>query len=133
MEHGKPIAIKGVTTLAVLYVVLGLGYQVSFGIVLLMTVVLGAVSYIAGDLALLPKTNNIIATASDAVLSFLVIWLIGMAFGLPGAALAVPALIATAILGAFEFYYHLYIANKEIGMNSPSNSSWPKASHHIKD
>ncbi|TMW71211.1 DUF2512 family protein [Alteribacter natronophilus] len=122
MEHVKPLAIKAVAALSVLFVVLGLGYGVSFVNVLLITLVLGAVSYLAGDLVILPKTNNIIATLSDAVVTFLVVWLMGMA--LAGGAFLVPAIVTTVLIGVFEFYFHIYIANSKIGLNSPSGKSW---------
>ncbi|PJN85301.1 DUF2512 family protein, partial [Bacillus velezensis] len=54
MEHIKALAIKGIMTIIILYLILGLGFRFTFGDVLLMTIVLGAVSYFTGDLYVLP-------------------------------------------------------------------------------
>ncbi|OLS38319.1 hypothetical protein BTR22_07490 [Alkalihalophilus pseudofirmus] len=124
MEHVKTLLIKGAATLVLLYLVLGLGLGMAFENVLVITLVLGVVSYVAGDLVILPKTNNKIATASDGVLAFIVIWLMGMAFGFSGGAMAITALVAAAVMGAFEFYFHAYIANKEVGMNRSGSPKW---------
>ncbi|WP_411842005.1 DUF2512 family protein [Salinicoccus sp. HZC-1] len=54
MEHLKAMAIKGVMTLVVLWVILGAIYGMSFWpMILLTTIVLGIISYFAGDLGIL--------------------------------------------------------------------------------
>lgn len=65
MTHVKALAIKGIMTIIVLYLVLGLGFGFTFGDTLLMTIVLGVISYLLGDLYVLPKWNNMIATLAD--------------------------------------------------------------------
>lgn len=74
MEHGKALVVKGVLTLVVLYLVLGIGYGASFGSVLLLTLFLGGISYLAGDLFILPKAKNLPATFADLVLTYFVVW-----------------------------------------------------------
>ena len=61
----KALAIKGIMTIIVLYLVLGLGFGFTFGDTLLMTIVLGVISYLLDDLYVLPKWNNMIATLAD--------------------------------------------------------------------
>lgn len=48
MTHVKALAIKGIMTIIVLYLVLGLGFGFTFGDTLLMTLVLGVISYLLG-------------------------------------------------------------------------------------
>lgn len=60
--HIARIAVKFISCLLVLGVILGMFYNFSFVDVLLITAVLGIVSYILGDLLLLRVTNNFIAT-----------------------------------------------------------------------
>lgn len=55
MEHIKALAIKGIMTIIILYLILGLGFRFTFGDVPLMTIVLGAVSYFTGDLYVFAK------------------------------------------------------------------------------
>ncbi|SEI12081.1 Protein of unknown function [Halobacillus karajensis] len=75
MEHVKALLVKGMLTLVALYLVLGVGYGAPFVGVLLLTLVLGLVSYFSGDLFILPKTNNLTATFSDLGITFLIVWL----------------------------------------------------------
>jgi ABC-type molybdate transport system substrate-binding protein len=58
------------------------------------------------------------------VLAFVVIWLMGIAFGFSGGAMAITTLVAAAVMDAFEFYFHAYIANKEVGMNRSGSLKW---------
>ncbi|WEG19075.1 DUF2512 family protein [Alkalihalophilus pseudofirmus] len=36
-------------------------------------------------------------------------WLKGMTLGFSGGAMAITAIVAAAVMGAFEFYFHAYI------------------------
>jgi hypothetical protein len=74
------IGIKFVATLVLLYVILGAIGGLSFGSVLLITVVLGLVSYMVGDMLILAKTNNMTATMADLGLAFVLIWLMAASF-----------------------------------------------------
>ncbi|KYD05698.1 DUF2512 family protein [Bacillus atrophaeus] len=117
MVHVKALAIKGIMTIIVLYLVLGLGFNFTFGDTLLMTIVLGVVSYLLGDLYVLPKWNNMIATVADFGLAFLVVWLMGMplSMGLSPGMLALAALIAAIVMAIGEYFFHFYMMSKELG------------------
>ncbi|SFE08879.1 Protein of unknown function [Lentibacillus persicus] len=113
MEHGKALVIKGLLTLIALFIVLGLGFGVSFGNVLIMTAVLGIISYFAGDLGVLPKNGNIMASISDFGLTFLVVWLMGMLLANIGfTTMAGAALISALVIAAAEYFFHIYITTK---------------------
>ncbi|MCY8934218.1 YndM family protein [Bacillus atrophaeus] len=117
MVHVKALAIKGIMTLIVLYLVLGLGFNFTFGDTLLMTIVLGVVSYLLGDLYVLPKWNNMIATVADFGLAFLVVWLMGMplSMGLSPGMLALAALFTAIVMAIGEYFFHFYMMSKELG------------------
>lgn len=110
MKHIKALAIKFISSLVLLYVILGMFYDMSFGNVFLITLVLGAVAYIFGDMLILSKTNNTIATIADFGLAFLLIWLMGESLTF-GDSLIVPALLSAAGLALFEIFFHKYLAN----------------------
>ncbi|WP_160118361.1 YndM family protein [Bacillus sp. V59.32b] len=110
MEHVRSIVIKYVFTLAILYVILGIIFDMSFTNVLLTATVVTVAEYIIGDLLILPRTNNTIATAADFGLALFVIW--AMIASLTDAANPfVPALIASATFAVFEYVFHKYFAN----------------------
>ncbi|MDS9999068.1 DUF2512 family protein [Bacillus atrophaeus] len=117
MVHVKALAIKGIMSIIVLYLVLGLGFNFTFGDTLLMTIVLGVVSYLLGDLYVLPKWNNMIATVADFGLAFFVVWLMGMplSMGLSPGMLALAALFAAIVMAIGEYFFHFYMMSKELG------------------
>ncbi|PWU66638.1 MULTISPECIES: YndM family protein [Gracilibacillus] len=110
MEHIKMMAVKFFISLALLYVILGIGYDVSFGNVFLITLVLGVLSYILGDRIILPRTNNTVATISDFVLSFVVIYLMTDALTV-GDDVLQATLISSIALTIFEYFFHKYVAS----------------------
>ncbi|MFZ4453220.1 DUF2512 family protein [Salibacterium aidingense] len=117
MEHTKALLLKGVTTLVVLFLILGIGYGVSFLTVLLLTLVVGAVSY-PGDLFILPRILNLPAAIADFVLAFLLLWGAGSFLVDPGVPLAAASAIAAAVLAVCEYYFHLYLATHVLPSNN---------------
>lgn len=110
MDHVKAIATKFVATLAVLYIILGLYYGMTFGYVLLITLVLGTISYFVGDLGILPRTNNAIATLADFGLALATIWIMVSLFTGSTNAFTM-ALIPAIAVTIFEYLFHNYMLN----------------------
>lgn len=118
MEHGKALVVKGVLTLVVLYLVLGIGYGASFGSVLLLTLFLGGISYLAGDLFILPKAKNLPATFADLVLTYFIVWgAAGWFMQVDGSA-ALAAFISAVIIAIAEYGFHLYLASHVLPKNN---------------
>ena len=111
MKHMKNLAIKFISILAVLFIILGIFYDMSFGNVLSISVVLTLASYLIGDLLILRRTNNTMATISDFAMAFLVIWLMGENLTY-GDSLIMPALIAAAGIALFETFFHKYVSHQ---------------------
>lgn len=109
MKHVKAFAIKFVATLTLLYIVLGLMFGMSFGEVFVLTAVLGVTAYLIGDLLILPRTNNTIATIGDYVLTWGIIYMFidAMTIGYPLGTL----FVATLGVVIFEVFFHRYLAN----------------------
>lgn len=110
MKHLTAMTIKFVSTLVLLYVILGLFYGMSFINVFLITLVLGVMSYLVGDMLILPKTNTIIATIADFGLAFPLLWLLtlNMTYGVRTFGISLIAAIGLTI---FEAFFHLYLKN----------------------
>ncbi|HZG72228.1 MAG TPA: YndM family protein [Chondromyces sp.] len=109
MEHIKALAIKGLMTLAVLFLVLGVGYDVGFGDILTLTLTLGIVSYLLGDLFILPRTNNLFATLADFGLSFLLLWALGDMIIEQNIPLLQAALLSSVAVAVGEWFFHRYM------------------------
>lgn len=109
MKHLRALAVKFLASLVLLYIILGLIYDMSFTNVFLISLVLGLASYVIGDLFLLPKTNNTIATLSDFGLAFMIIWILGESLTY-GESLLLASLVSAAGIALFEYFFHKYMA-----------------------
>lgn len=111
MKHVIPLLIKFVLITAVLWVVLGLFYDVSIGDLLLTSIILSVVSYL-GDVFVLPNVSNFWATIGDFGITFVGIWLVGQLFIEENINLADASLISAFFIALGEIIYHRYMKNK---------------------
>lgn len=117
MNHAKALIIKFVMITAVLLIVLTWIFDISFVDTLLISLALTAVSYMMGDLLIFLNagnpadqvTRNSVATISDFVLAFLVIWFVGQLLSGTMAELVTPALLAALIITLGEWFFHKYM------------------------
>ncbi|WP_431800968.1 YndM family protein [Halobacillus andaensis] len=110
MKHAKYMAAKFIGCLALLFLILGVGYEMSFGNVFLITLVLGVLSYVIGDMMILPRTSNTVATISDFVLAFVVIYFMSDALTVAGDIFTASLLSAIGV-AVFELIFHKYVAS----------------------
>lgn len=115
MNNVKAMAIKGISTLVLLYLILGAIYGMTFGNVLLVTIMLGIVGYI-GDVTILPRSNNFISTVGDFILAFAVVWIMTAILTTGGNLFTISFFSALAV-AAFEYFFHKYMANHVLGEN----------------
>jgi hypothetical protein len=110
MKHVKALAIKFVSSLALLSIILGLFFDMAFSNIFLITLVLGVAAYIIGDLLILPRTNNTVATIADFGLAFLIIWLMSenLTYGDNHFSMSLIAALGVAL---FEYMFHKYVVN----------------------
>jgi hypothetical protein len=109
MKHLISLVIKYLMVAVVLGVVLTMLTTADLGDVLYLSVIVTLISYIVGDLVILPLTNNFVATIADAGISILTILLFNNAvlgeniyFG--------TALIASLVLAVGEWFFHKYVS-----------------------
>jgi hypothetical protein len=110
MKHVKALAIKFVSSLVLLSIILGLFFDMAFSNIFLITLVLGVAAYLIGDLLILPRTNNTVATIADFGLAFLIIWLMSenLTYGDNHFSMSLIAALGVAL---FEYMFHKYVAN----------------------
>jgi hypothetical protein len=120
MNHIKAFLIKFISSFILLYLILGVMFNMSLTDVFLVSLVLGAVSYILGDLIILPKTNNMVATMSDIGLAFFVIWLMSEALTVDVNTFG-RSLIAAIGVGIFEYFFHRYLSKNVINQQGQRN------------
>ncbi|MBS4190826.1 YndM family protein [Bacillus sp. FJAT-49705] len=113
MKHVKALAIKFISCFVLLYIILGVYYGMTFWGVFFISFGLVFVSYTIGDLLILPRTYNFVATLADFVMSIFIIWL--MIYSLTFANnLFMRSLIASVGIAIFEFFFHKYMTNQVI-------------------
>lgn len=108
MKHIIAIAIKFVSLLALLYVLLGVFFGFSFTSVLLITSVLVLAEYVVGDLMILPRTNNFTATLLDFGMIFVITWLMTQALTYNESTFG-PSLIVAFGAAVYEWLFHAYL------------------------
>jgi hypothetical protein len=92
---------------AVLFVTMSMMNQYAFGPTIVLALLVSSLAYLAGDLGVLPMSNNMVATLSDIALATLTIWLIGPFI----VKATIPFLLAAfsgLIIGAGEWFFHKY-------------------------
>lgn len=109
MEHVKGLIVKFIMVTAVLYIVLGLFYGVSFGNVLWTSIILTILAYMVGDLLILPFAGNITATVADFGLAFLGVWLIGAYLYDPDISVLAAAFFSAIVIAVGEWFFHNYM------------------------
>lgn len=117
MNHVKALIMKFVMIAAVLLIILTVFFDVPFADTLWISLALTLVAYVMGDLMIFRKAGNageqnkrnMIATISDIVVAFLVIWLMGDALVGGNINIVTPAIISAIVIGAGEWFFHKYL------------------------
>ena len=110
VKHVKALLIKFVGSLVLLYIILGLMFEMTFGEVFFLTAVLGILAYLIGDMLTLPRTNNTMATIADFVLTWAIIYWFYDSMTVADNEFT-ASLIAAIVVGLFEIFFHRYVAS----------------------
>ena len=105
MNHFSLILSKFVARLVLLYIILGIIFGVNFMSVFWVTLTFSIVSYLIGDLLILPRTNNMVASVVDFVMSFAVIYFLVDAYAFEGNLFTASLLSAIGVT-LFEVFFH---------------------------
>lgn len=108
MKNLTNIVIKSILVLAVLFILIPVFGRSTWTQVIITGLVLVALSYLAGDMWILPKFGNMVAVLADLGLGALLVWAMAQAlpqFILPSAGVWTIAVV----LAAGEWFFHLYL------------------------
>ncbi|GEK60226.1 DUF2512 domain-containing protein [Marinococcus halophilus] len=108
MKHIKALTGKSIMTAALLFLVLSIANGVSIWSVLVLTIIIGAISYPLGDLVLLPRVKSLMAAGADAILVFAVVLAAGAVITFAGPVL-LAAVVTAVLMGAAEYMFHFYM------------------------
>ncbi|MDA2065685.1 YndM family protein [Bacillus cereus] len=111
MKHIVALLIKYTAITAVLLIMLSIFQGISIPKVLLISLFLTGAAYLIGDLFILPKYGNMIATMADFGLSFFGTWLLTSLFTNLDATrnIGFSSFLAALIIGGIEVFFHIYM------------------------
>ncbi|WP_082676347.1 YndM family protein [Shouchella shacheensis] len=121
MRYISALIIKVILMTAILWIVLGGVFNVSMAGVLTITVVLTALSFILGDLYVLPKYGNMAAITVDFGLALAGIWVLGALLFGSTELFGEAALTAAAMISVGEWFLHRYMKT-HVFKNEPSST-----------
>lgn len=132
MKHGTPLLIKFIFVSAILYLTLGFIYQVSAPNILLTSIVVTILGYL-GDLYMMPRIGNWMATFADLITYFFVIWFIGTYlfdtdigtynFKQQTLPLFAASSVAATLLAIGEWFYHRYLLQNVLDEKAKQQNS----------
>lgn len=94
---------------AILFIVLNVLNDYPVGPTIVLALLVTGLAYLAGDIGVLPWSNNTVATVADFGLSLLTVWLIGPY--IVGADIPFSiALLIGLLTAAGEWFFHKYMA-----------------------
>src|SRR5690625_776731 len=98
MRYAIALLIKFIMSTALLSIILGGFYGISFANILTVSILLTGISFIIGDLYVLPRFENISAAVVDFGLSFIGVWLLGYLLFIQPINLGVEAFISSLFI-----------------------------------
>lgn len=106
-NHGTALLIKFAAVAVIAAIALPAISTMNLTQSLITAAALAAVTYIVGDLLILPNTNNTATSIADAGLTFIVVWMLN--FLLTKAPIDLTGLLLVSlVIGAAEYFFHKY-------------------------
>lgn len=137
MDHLKAILIKLVMITVVLGIILTGIYDGEFNDTFAISVVLTIIAYLIGDLLIFRKggndseysKRNTIATISDIILAFIVVYLMGKQLYVGEDNFVLPTLLSAVVIGIGEWFFHKYLNNHVFGEKRNNNHHHHRTTH----
>jgi len=112
MRHAIALLIKFAAIATVLFSLLGIFYNATPGEILSIAIITTLVAYVLGDLFLLPRFGNLVATIADFGLAFLAVWALGSIFIEQTFDILTASFFAALAITVVEAFFHIYMANR---------------------
>lgn len=112
MKHLKAIGIKFIAITIVMYSVLAGFYTATVGNIFLISILVTGLSYVLGDLFILPRFGNLTATIADFGLTFFSLWVLTSLFFQTDYGIVTASLFSAILVSSTEAIFHLYMQSK---------------------
>ena len=113
MKYAISFLFKFIMTTTILWIVLGLFFNVSLGDILLTSIIFSAGAYL-GDVFILPNVDNFWAVLGDFGLAFVGIYVLGFWLFEPQVSLDDASLFSALFIALSEIFYHRYMKQQII-------------------
>lgn len=111
LKHIKALGIKWVILITAVFPIYGIITNATLLNIFLITFVLLGITYVVGDLFILRRYGILVTSIVDLVLSFGLLYIFGNVInGIPTETI-IPAITATGFIVAFETFFHVYMEN----------------------
>ncbi|MCM3021828.1 DUF2512 family protein [Heyndrickxia ginsengihumi] len=110
MENSKPLAIKLIGNLLILFLTLGIVFDMPFYSIMLITLTFGLISYFLIDIGMLPNINQWFTFICDLGLAFSIIWGLTSFFPHNHLSSLYISMLSAVTISFFEYYFHQYFA-----------------------
>lgn len=112
MNHLKIFGIKFIVITITVLSLFGIFNYANFGNLFLIGLLTTIISYLIGDMLILRRFGNVIASISDFVLAFFTYWTLASFFIGQSEAIMITSLAAAFFTACAEAFLHLYILNQ---------------------
>jgi Ni/Fe-hydrogenase subunit HybB-like protein len=112
MKHIMALIIKLAFIGTVLFSILGIFYNASIIEIFTIVILTVAISYVVGDLFILPRLGSIAAGIGDFALIFGGVWLLSYFFIETTFNMVVASFFAAFAITAIEIFFHIYMQNR---------------------
>lgn len=112
MRYALALAIKLVINLAVLTMILGGFYGISFANILSMSLLITGISFIIGDLIILPSFEHTIAAIADFFLALIGVWFLGYLLITEPINLGIASFVSAVFITIAEVFFHRYMEQR---------------------
>ncbi|EJV55655.1 hypothetical protein BWGOE4_09950 [Bacillus mycoides] len=125
MKHIVALLIKYTAISAVLLMILGIFQGISIPRILFISLLITGVAYLIGDLFILPKYGNMVATIADLGLSFAGIWVLTYLLVDINLTRHIGASVffAAVLIGMAEIFFHIYMKKVVLHTDEGSRES----------
>lgn len=112
MRHIFALGIKYIIVSVVILSIFGVFYGATLFSLLLKSLVVTVVGYVIGDLFLLKKFGNVIASLADFVLHFVTVWLVAGIYLETANPLIIASLAVSYFITVIEPLFHAYMIER---------------------
>ncbi|WP_027409772.1 YndM family protein [Anoxybacteroides tepidamans] len=123
MRHVIPLLIKFALWGTVLFSIFTI-FNAPLSFILIITLATAVASYVLGDIFVLPRTGNWIASIADLFLSFGLIWFFSYLLIQPTANMAYASFYAALAVAAGEPFFHLFMENRIFDGRMRQTRNW---------